>query len=543
MTVRNYFLEKIPTITKSFYEYFIETIKQFGNKIALNDPETTKFVTYSKLANRSEQMLNALMRIGIQHGDVIGTYVSNSSDFVTFVLAAIGLGAVLVPLNPTYKTYEIEKYFKKASVKWILTEERLFERIRHLEMGSMQAIIFFSSGTTGLPKGILLNHSALIANVELVRKAQGMKCAKYEMVGLSGMDVVYGVLPYFHAGGLLTVFGLLGLGAQILVNRKFDSEQFVTTLSNYQAGISFFLPILISLAKKEHMIERFESVEFLFSSCLINSIVINKKLRSNFNFHIYQTTVTTALLVPPVLKFLAVTPNLNPEAFHSLKQIFVGSAHVNESLIETVKHLYGTTEAGAFVFMQPLYSEGKNASCGILLPNVECKIMKLSSNEECEEMEIGEIWLKTATMMQGYLDRTVHTDGTFVDGWFRTGDLGYCDLDQFIYITGRIKDMIKVRGWQVSPYEIEEAIHELKGVQSCAVIGIPDEYSGQLPKAYIQLRDGCQMDENTIHQLMKSKFASYKQLKGGIQFISNMPVNSAGKISRMDLLKMNEVKV
>ncbi|KAL3997697.1 AMP-binding enzyme family protein [Acanthocheilonema viteae] len=541
MTIRNYFIEKIPTIAKSFYDYFIDIIEQFGNSIALNDPETMKFVTYSELINRSQQMLSALVRLGIHHGDRIGTYVGNSSDYITFMLAAIGLGAILVPLNPAYKTYEIEKYFEKASVKWILIEEKLFEKIRHLKMKNKQAkiimldsinetslcytlqsylsdnslwdneityqfqnkfnceyntaIIFFSSGTTGLPKGILLSHETLIANVELIRKTQGIKCGKYEMISLSGMDVVYGVLPYFHAGGLLTVFGLLGLGAQIIINRKFDGEQFLGTLSNYQ--------------------------------------------------------VTTALLVPPVLKFLAVTPNLNPEAFHSLKQIFVGAAHVNESLIEMVKHrlprtniiqLYGTTEAGAFVFMQPLYPTGKNGSCGILLPSVECKIMKLSSNEECEEMETGEVWLKTATMMQGYLEKTTDIDDAFVDGWFRTGDLGYYDFDQFIYITGRIKEMIKVRGWQVSPYEIEETIQELNDVELCVVIGIPDEYSGELPKAYIKLRDGCQMDENTIHQLVNAKFASYKQLKGGIQFVSNMPINSAGKISRRELLKINETE-
>ncbi|CAG9531306.1 unnamed protein product [Cercopithifilaria johnstoni] len=493
MPIRNYFTEKISTIAKSFYEYFIGTIMQFGNEIALNDPETMKFVTYSELINRSQQMLSALIRIGIQHGDVIGTYVGNSSDYITFILAATGLGAILVPLNPAYKSYEIEKYFKKASVKWILTEEKLLEKIQHLE--NMEAIIFFSSGTTGLPKGILLSHNTLIANVELIRKTQGIKCGKYEMVSLNGMDVVYGVLPYFHAGGLLTVFGLLGLGVQIIINRKFDGKQFLETLSSYQ--------------------------------------------------------VTTALLVPPVLKFLAVTPNLNLETFHSLKQIFVGSAHVNESLIKMVKHrlpkteiiqLYGATEVGALVFMEPLYPTGKDESCGILLPGVECKIMKSSSNEECKEMEIGEIWLKTTTMMQGYLDKTTDTDDAFVDGWFRTGDLGYYDFDQFIYITGRIKEMIKVRGWQVSPYEIEETIEELKDVELCAVIGIPDEYSGQLPKAYIQLRDGCQLDENIIHQLLNTKFASYKQLKGGIQFISNMPINSAGKISRRELLKMNEIE-
>ncbi|VDM14602.1 unnamed protein product [Wuchereria bancrofti] len=231
MTVRNYFIEKIPMIEKSFYEYFLEIIKQFGNAIALIDPETMKSFTYLELINQSEQMRNALIRLGIQFGDTIGTYVNNSSHYIIFILAAISIGAILVPLNPSYKIYEIGKYFKKASVKWILTEEKLFEKIQHLKEENIQAIIFFSSGTTGLPKGIRLSHRTLIANVELVRKTQGIKCGKYEMVSLSGTDVVYGVLPYFHAGGLLTVLSLLGLGVQIIINRKFDAEQFLGTLS------------------------------------------------------------------------------------------------------------------------------------------------------------------------------------------------------------------------------------------------------------------------------------------------------------------------
>uniref|UniRef100_A0A915Q2V5 AMP-dependent synthetase/ligase domain-containing protein n=1 Tax=Setaria digitata TaxID=48799 RepID=A0A915Q2V5_9BILA len=418
MPVRNYFPEKISiTGRKSFSEYFLEVIGQFENEIALIDPEMMKLINYSELINQTKQMSNALIRLGVQHGDIIGTYAGNSADYIIFVLAALSLGAILVPLNPAYKCYEIEAYFKKVFVNWILTEEKLVEKIQHVNQKIIHAkiivldsaketllyfavqaylnndnsswddknmrylqnelvcehdtaMIFFSSGTTGPPKGILLSHQTLLANVELIRllrKASTISCNQYEMVHLDVIDVVYGVLPYFHAGGLLTVFSLLSLGTRIIINRKFNNEQFLRVLRNYQ-------------------------------------------------------------------------------------------------------------------------------------------IMKSSSNdEECEEMEIGEIWLKTATMMKGYVENVIdNINDTFIDGWYRTGDLGYYDFDHFIYITGRIKEMIKVRGWQVSPYEIEETIQELKDVEVCAVVGIPDDCSGQLPKAYIKLRDGAQTDENTIHQLINS---------------------------------------
>uniref|UniRef100_A0A1I8EJQ2 AMP-dependent synthetase/ligase domain-containing protein n=1 Tax=Wuchereria bancrofti TaxID=6293 RepID=A0A1I8EJQ2_WUCBA len=429
MTVRNYFIEKIPMIEKSFYEYFLEIIKQFGNAIALIDPETMKSFTYLELINQSEQMRNALIRLGIQFGDTID---------------------------------EIGKYFKKASVKWILTEEKLFEKIQHLKEENIKETLLYytlqcylnndksfwnNEMINNIQNKLIYDYNTVSNNFLFVRnnrfakrnpfnKTQGIKCGKYEMVNLSGTDVVYGVLPYFHAGGLLTVLSLLGLGVQIIINRKFDAEQFLGTLSNYQ--------------------------------------------------------VTTALLVPPVLKFLADTPGLNSEALHSLKYIFVGSAHVNESLVE----MYMVQQKLVLSFSCNRYFWKKKLEVAEFYYQ-----MLNANNDECEEKEIGEIWLKTSTMMQGYLERTTDTNDAFIDGWYRTGDLGYYDFDQFIYITGRIKEMIKVRGWQVSPYEIEEKIQELEDVELCAVVGIPDEYSGQLPKAYIQLHDGCQPDENTIHRL------------------------------------------
>ncbi|VDN04118.1 unnamed protein product [Thelazia callipaeda] len=526
MTVLNHFPAIVPVVEENFYEYFNQITANFGHKIALVDPKTMKCLTFSEVTKRSQDILDALIRLGVQRGDFIGTLVNNSSDYIVFVLAVTGLGASLVPLNPSYKPYEIDKCVHKVAIQWLLTENMFVENIKKIKANirakkMFQAFIFFSSGTTGPPKAISIDHRALIANIELLRytsfyifTAQACsKFGKYQMANITDRDVAYGVLPYFHAGGMLTVLGLLGLGVCVIVNGRYDNEGFLATLKKHKVSVLQF---------------------------------------HNTPFFIFYTQVTIALLVPSVMKSLVSTLRSISQSFFFLKYIFVGSAQVKKSLIESMKYLlpttniiqlYGTTEAGAFVFMQPLDSVGKSESCGILLPNVKCKITNISNNEECQVMEVGEIWLQTATMMRRYLEKSSENNSNFsVNGWFRTGDLGYYDSDNFMYITGRIKEMIKVRGWQVSPYEIEEAIQELKEVQFCAVIGVPDELSGELPMAYIQLQDGAELDKNTIHELVKGKFASYKQLKGGIEFISKMPLTTTNKVARNKLRDMNMQK-
>ncbi|VDK17314.1 unnamed protein product [Anisakis simplex] len=426
-------------------------------------------------------MRDALSRIGIVHGDVIGTLAGNSTDFIAFSLATISIGAILTPVNPSYKTYEITKHFCEANVKWIVIEECFLDKLsKSVVFQSVQSLIFFSSGTTGPPKGIILNNRSLIATIEIVRILNGPKgdAHQFEMVKVDENDVIFGVLPYFHAGGLLTVYCMLAQGAKVIIN------------------------------------------------------------------------------------------------------------------------LYGMTEAGVMIFMHPKNCELRDGSCGIALPGVECKIVDSQSKKICGPYESGEIYLRTLTMMSDYLRGNKRESVPFIkflmeiddayyssnvlssiiffhpcpneqltsgsqyqpqtnsvsfespDGWFQTGDVGYYDVDKFFYITGRTKEMIKVRGWQVccyfvvvfrhsqlyifqvSPYEIEKILLEFDEVEQCIVVGISDSDAGQLPKAYIKLKQNVCLDKDVIRNKLKEKLASYKQLAGGIEFIDQIPITSSGKVVR-----------
>ncbi|VDM44363.1 unnamed protein product [Toxocara canis] len=474
----------------SFCDYFLHTIVPYENNIAMIEPERGTTITYTAFALRVERMRSALYRIGVLHGDVIGMYTGNSADFIMFCLAATSIGAIVTPINPAYKTYEVEKYFCEAHVKWVVTEERYFDALsKGILLQSVQALIFFSSGTTGPPKGVILSNRSLMAAIEVVRIAGREKSDGFEMAILDGHDVVYGVLPYFHAGGLITVYCMLAQGAKLVVNRKFDGAKFLETIERYK--------------------------------------------------------VTTLNLVPATLNFMAECPFAKVPCLSTLRHIFVGAARVETHLLHKIKEkllaaetieLYGTTEAGAMIFMHPTKCEVRPGSCGIPLPGVQCKVLDIEQRTACGPLQSGEICLRTPTMMSAYLSGKEQHGSLTPDGWFQTGDIGYYDEDKFVYITGRIREMIKVRGWQVSPYEIEEVMLEIPEIEQCVVVGIPDEQAGQLPRAYVKLRQGAHLNEDAINKIIKAKFVSYKQLTGGIEFVDRMPTTASGKIARNQLL-------
>uniref|UniRef100_A0A0N5AHV5 AMP-binding domain-containing protein n=1 Tax=Syphacia muris TaxID=451379 RepID=A0A0N5AHV5_9BILA len=292
-------------------------------------------------------------------------------------------------------------------------------------------------------------------------------------------SVVYGVLPYFHAGGLLTTFCLLALGAHIIVNKKFNVKHFYDVIFNYK--------------------------------------------------------VTVLNVVPTILQTILNCDREIDQKLCSLEYIFVGSSKTDPELIDRLKKhydidiqlilVYGSTETGAINFMHPVHCRTRLGSCGILMPGNKAKVINLKNGKCCNSLEIGELWLQTPAI------KKINNE------WYRTGDLAYYDQDGYFYIKGRVKDLIKVRGWQVSPIELEEEILKLAGVKECAVVGVPDEVSGQVPKAYVVINKESKLTKNHINDIIRSKFSSYKQLAGGIEFIDELPKTASGKVSKHLLLE------
>uniref|UniRef100_A0A7E4W999 AMP-binding domain-containing protein n=1 Tax=Panagrellus redivivus TaxID=6233 RepID=A0A7E4W999_PANRE len=539
-----------PTDT-TFTEYFFKSVTRYADLVALIDPDRRESVTFDELRCRTGLVIRALSEIGVRKGHNIGTFVGNSIEYLVFFLAANQIGAILVPLNPAYKLQEFEHYFTQAKADWILTEneyaskvresQKLMDRIsslivlpcrddalllksftntKYLEdephpnpntknfiwqdsytMSTDPAVIFFSSGTTGPPKGVVLSQRALCAHIAIANHFRASSnLDDGDFVTLTNKDTVYGCLPFFHAGGLLTVFVMLAQGAKVMINRRFDEDVFIQNIDEYQ--------------------------------------------------------VTVLNLVPPLLEFLAQSPKADPTLLTSLKYIYVGAAKVRPDLediisqkfpnVEQVLQLYGSTEAGVLVFMMPrklkfdLLSP-KVGSCGIPLPGVEPRILPSPSLETSSHFRFGELLLKTATMMTSYIDGGNNAaESPFdKDGFLHTGDIVRLDSDGFFYIAGRTKELIKVRGWQVSPYELEEALKKrFASILDIAVIGIPDEKLDEQPSAVIVLAPGRMLSGGEVEMYIEDNFVSYKHLKGGVQFVDSLPRTPSGKLDRPAILAM-----
>ncbi|KAH7708104.1 AMP-dependent synthetase/ligase [Aphelenchoides avenae] len=517
----------IGTGESSFTDYFLLVTKRFDDKIALHDILADKKFTYADLAKACDEYSSILRRTGIRPGEIIGTYVGNSTSFIVFCLAAWKVGAVVCPINPGYKEAEICKYFGDAGVQWILCENlslcplvKKDETLRRIVKGlivmeanedgsladlevlqrnassqslprsdvpSDTATIFFSSGTTGPPKGVLWSHRQLSAHLDIIIS---LKCSKVMPV-LSPPDVVYGVLPFFHAGGLVTAYCMLAQGATLLVDRRFNKDSFFETLSKHR--------------------------------------------------------VTVLNVVPPALELIAHSPETGKWDLSSLKYVFVGAAKVSsltQSLVRErlptlldVVQLYGSTEAGVLLCMTPIkaYLKSKMDTCGIFLPGAEAKLIDVGENGGMKELCV-----KARTMMSSYLndeDGQMKSSIFTEDGWLRTGDLATIDNDGFVSIVGRLKEVLKVRGWQVSPYELEDALKKrFPQIDEVAVFGVPNRESGELPAAAIVQKRDQTLTEEHIKAFVASNFISYKQLKGGVFFVENLPKTETGKVNRLKIL-------
>uniref|UniRef100_A0AC34FR54 AMP-dependent synthetase/ligase domain-containing protein n=1 Tax=Panagrolaimus sp. ES5 TaxID=591445 RepID=A0AC34FR54_9BILA len=324
------------------------------------------------------------------------------------------------------------------------------------------AMIFFSSGTTGPPKAIVLSQKSLNAYLILMNTLKTDPNESF--VTLSNKDTVYGVLPYFHAGGLLTTLLMLAQGAKVLINRRFHEDEFLENISKYE--------------------------------------------------------VSVLLLVPPILEFLCYAPKVDPTKLSTVQYIFVGAAKVRPEhelgvikrlpYLNKVLQLYGSTEAGVLVFMMPQsVSSTKNGSTGLPLPGVEAKVSASPSLEYSTNYTYGELLLKTTTQMSRYLNNDSEeaeaSESLFdEEGFMKTGDLVRVDSDGFYYIVGRLKELIKVRGWQVSPYELEEALrNRFNAITDIGIVGLPADSDGEQPTAVVVLAPGTMLSAGEIEQYVE----------------------------------------
>lgn len=350
------------------------------------------------------------------------------------------------------------------------------------------AMLQYTGGTTGFPKGVMLTHKNLVTNVTM--------CKTWLYECEDGKERVLGILPFFHVYGMTTVLVLsIMQGNTMILLPKFDVETALKTIDKQKPTL-------------------FPGAPTIYIG-ILNSPNLGKYDLSSVNACI---SGSAALPVEIQEKFERVTGG---------------------RLVEG----YGLTETSPVTHANLVYTDKRvKGSIGIPWPDTDAAIFQMDSTEPLPVGEVGEIAVRGPQVMKGYWNRPEETEMVIRDGWFLTGDLGYMDEDGYFYIVDRKKDMIIAGGFNIYPREIEEVLYEHEAIQECVVAGIPDPYRGETVKAYIVLKDGHRVTEEELNEYCRTKLASFK-VPRFYEFRDELPKTAVGKILRRTLIEQEKEKM
>jgi acyl-CoA synthetase (AMP-forming)/AMP-acid ligase II len=488
-----------------------------GERAALIDAGTGRTITYAELPSLVDRTAASLARLGIGKGDVCAVFAVNSPEYLIAVLAVIRLGAVVTTASPMYTKDDLAKQLADSGARVLFTQTALaptwhaalegrgVEHVITLDAvagdaaGARKTLAFsalaaspgtaprvaidpedlvalpYSSGTTGLPKGVMLTHRNLVANI-----LQTDSAGHYR----HGEDVTVAFLPFFHIYGL-TAIALLGLwsGATFVVMARFDLEPYLDLVERHRA--------------------------------------------------------TLLHVVPPVVVALAKHPAVANRDFSSVRKLFSGAAPLGADVtVQCTRRLgcvlqqgYGLTETSpAAVVTSDDPAKIKPGSVGVPIPNTECRVVDPETGRDVAPGADGEIWIRGPQVMRGYLNRPAETravlDG---DGWFRSGDIGHADAEGQFFIVDRLKELIKYKGMQVPPAELEAVLLSHPAVADAAVVPFPDAEAGEIPRAFVVRKGAATAEE--LMAFVASQVASYKKVRR-LEFIDAIPKSPSGKILR-----------
>ncbi len=501
------------------FQILINTAMMLPDKAATLFPQK---LTYKELDTFSDRLATALVNLGAKKGNVIALYMWNSPEFIIAFFGALKCGATVTALNPSFKEkeakYQLEdseaviaivddeqhpvindirdklprlknvivvgenKYPDTCSFKEFT--EKYSSHAPGVEIDPKEdlAVIQYTGGTTGLPKGCMLTHYNITSNIFQISIASTLERTRD--------DIILAHLPFYHIYGLTSVMGAsTRLGISMVIMKRFELEKSLELIQEFKVtSVLTVMPVLTLLASSPDLLKQFD----LSSLRFIN----------NGGTPIVPKTATK------LQKFTGIT----------------------------VVQGYGLSEASPVTHENPL-RQIKIESVGPPIPDTEQKIVDPETGmKELAHGEVGEVIVRGPQVMRGYWKKPEATAKTIRDGWLYTGDLGKIDEDGYLYIVDRKKEVIKYKGFTIGPAEVEAVLLEHPAVDDCAVVGKPDPLAGEIPKAYVSLKSGARATGEELARFVEERVAGYKKIRE-VEFVDTIPRSLAGKVLRREFIK------
>ncbi|XP_031339405.1 4-coumarate--CoA ligase 1-like [Photinus pyralis] len=511
----------------SINDYVWKDLDKWSDKIAMECAETGRSYSYADVYKKSNKVANFLANFpGLSEGDVIATMLPNVPEYAIIFLGAVQAGYKITSLNPVYTRDELLHCIGISKPKLIFTLTDLWSHIYRVTERSKVPIVVmnhteevmdipagaiklsevfentspsqnrtrdwndviylpYSSGTTGLFKCIELTNANIVSSVHHNTVPEFKMTAPTDAMN---QDMYPAILPISHISGTLPMFCNMSWGCKAITFSKVTTQLFLKALQN--------------------------------------------------------TSFTHCYLVPSLIQMLASQPCIKPEHLARMRSIQVGGAPLDVRHVQTlteklngkmcIYQVYGLSEGtGGTHFQTPHIPGGvKIGSCGLSGPNTEFRIQN-ADGEMLGSNESGTIYLRGLQIFKGYLNDAEATQSTLdSEGWLNTGDVGHYDEDGHLFVTSRLKELIKVKGFQVAPAEIEAILRSHPDVSDALVVGIPHQRFGEVPKAFIVTKSPSSVNLKNIEEFVASKVARHKHLLGGIVVTENIPRTALGKLLR-----------
>lgn len=526
----------------SLHEILIKTAKEYPNNIAIDYLDNE--ITYKELNIFSDQFAIGLRKLGVKKQDPIALFLPNNPQFIIAYFGILKLGAIVTSINPLYREREVKYQLVNSGAKIIITLESLYPIIQKVSQKTKLENVILAKPTWNFPSvdaseiNIIHKHNILCFEKIILENSNltipSIKIdPKIDLAALQYTGGTTGVVK----GAMLTHFNLVSntLMFKTWIKAKPASENFLTALPLFHIyGMTTSMTVPIASAAKMVLIPKFDPKKIL---------------------HLIQSKKITVFCgVPTMYSILLTNKDLEKFDLTSIRICISGASplppQVQKKFMKITKGLlaegYGLTEASPVTHCNPIDNTTETVrigSIGIPLPDTDAKIVNLQHHEkEVPVGEKGELAIKGPQIMRGYWKNSIETKLVLKDGWLLTGDIGKMDKDGFFYITDRKKDLIKYKDYSIYPRELEDIIYENSKIKICAVIGKPAPIVGEIPKAFIVLKENEKITEEEIKAFVNNRVASYKAIRE-VEFRKDLPISSVGKVLRRILQDEEKQKI